>query len=96
MQFEDVKDIVERHVCPDMPQDNIILLKEPSLYCFFLRHKMPEPEPFMEWSVKTVLLWEVQKLASAIKVKDNQMQASESTNEKNQKFWGLIKRLMTS
>ena len=56
IQFEDIKDIVERHVCPDVPQDNVILLKEPSLYCFFLRHKMSGAKPFMEWTVKTVLL----------------------------------------
>ena len=34
MQFEDVKDILERHVRPDLPQDNSIVLKEPVLYCF--------------------------------------------------------------
>ena len=34
MQFEDVKDILERHVRPDLPQDNSIVLKEPGLYCF--------------------------------------------------------------
>ena len=37
MQIEDVKDIVERHVRSDVPQDNAILLKEPDLYCFPLR-----------------------------------------------------------
>ena len=49
MRFEDVKDIVERrHVHPDVPQDDAILLKKPCLYCFLLRYKMPGAEPFME------------------------------------------------
>ena len=48
MWFEDVKDVVERHVHPDVPQDDAILLKEPGLYCFLLRCKMPGAEPFME------------------------------------------------
>ena len=51
-----------------------MLLKEPGLYCFLLRCKRDEAEPFMEWIVETVLLWEAQKLASAIEEKDNQMQ----------------------
>ena len=45
MRFEDIKDIVKRHVRSDVPQDDAILLKEPSLYCFLLRCKMPEVEP---------------------------------------------------
>ena len=49
MQFEDVKDILERHVQSDMPQDDAILLKEPGLYCFLLRCKKPKAEPFVEW-----------------------------------------------
>ena len=73
MRFEDIKDIVKRHVRLDVPQDDAILLKESSLYCFLLRCKIPEVEPFMEW-VKTVLPREVQKLASAIEEKDNQIQ----------------------
>ena len=88
IQFEDIKDIVERHVCPDVPQDNVILLKEPSLYCFFLRHKMSGAKPFMEWTVKTVLLWEVQKLASAIKVKDNQCKPLSLQMKKIKNFEG--------
>ena len=51
-----------------------MLLKELGLYCFLLRCKRDEAEPFMEWVVETVLPWEVQKLASAIEEKDNQMQ----------------------
>ena len=85
MWFEDVKDIVERrHVRLDVPQHDAILLKEPGLYCFLLRCKMPGAEPFMEWAVKTFLPREVRKLASAIEEKDNQIQAVESTNEKHQ------------
>ena len=49
MRFEDAKDIVERrHVRANVPQDDAILLKEPGLYCFFLRCKMPGAELFME------------------------------------------------
>ena len=55
MRFEDVKDIVKRHVRLDVPHDDAILLKEPGLYCFFLRCKMPGTQPFMEWAVGTVL-----------------------------------------
>ena len=47
MRFEDVKDIVDRHVRSDVPQGDAILLKEPVLYCFLLRCKMPEVKPFM-------------------------------------------------
>ena len=37
MRIEDVKNIVERHIQSDVPQDDAILLKEPGLYCFPLR-----------------------------------------------------------
>ena len=92
MRFEDAKDIVERgHVRADVPQDDTILLKEPGLYCVLLRCKMVGTKPFMEWAVETVLPREVRKLASVIEEKhatiahrDNQIQALESTNEKNQ------------
>ena len=53
MQFEDVKDIVKRYVRWDVPQDDAILLKEPGLYCFLLRCKMPGAEPVREWAVET-------------------------------------------
>ena len=53
MQFEDVKDIVKRYVRWDVPQDDAILLKEPGLYCFLLRCKMPGAEPVIEWAVET-------------------------------------------
>ena len=70
MQFEDIKDIAERHVQLDVPQDDAILLKEPGLYGLFLRCKMPGAEPFMEWAVEIVLPGEVRKLASVIEEKD--------------------------
>ena len=70
MWFEDVKDIVKRHVRSDVPQDDAILLKESSLYCFLLRCKMPNAKPFMEWAVETVLSREIRKLTLAIKEKD--------------------------
>ena len=36
-----------------------VLLKEPGLYCFLLRCKRIEAEPFIEWVVETVLSHEV-------------------------------------
>ena len=91
MRFEDVKDIVERHVRSDVPQDDAILLKKPGLYCFLLRCKMPWAEPFMEWAVETVLPSEVRKLASVVEGKDatiahrdNQIKALEFTNDEHQ------------
>ena len=47
-----------------------VLLKEPGLYCFLLRCKRDEAEPFMECIVEAVLPREVRKLASAIEEKD--------------------------
>ena len=70
MRFEDVKDVVERHVRSDVPQDDAILLKEPCFYCFLLRCKMPWAKLFMEWAVETVLPQEVRKLALVIEEKD--------------------------
>ena len=68
-----------------------VLLKNPGLYCFLLRCKRDEAEPFMEWVVETVLPREVQKLTSVIEEKDatiahrnNQIQSLNSTNEKHQ------------
>ena len=49
-------------------------LKESGLHCFLLRCKKPKAEPFMKWVVETVFPREVQKLASAIDQKDNQIQ----------------------
>ena len=51
----------------------------------------------MEWVVETALPREVQKLASAIEEKGNQIQTLENTMKPiNRKFCGLMKRLMTS
>ena len=52
-------------------QPNIILLTQPGLYCFLLRCKRDEAEPFMKWVVETVLPREVRKLASTIEEKDS-------------------------
>ena len=49
---------------------NTLLMKEPGLYCFLLRCKKDETEPFMEWNFETVLPREVRKLASAVEEKD--------------------------
>ena len=54
-------------------QPNIMVLKELGLYCFLLRCKRDETEPFMEWVVETVLPREARKLASVIEKKDNQI-----------------------
>ena len=70
MRFEDVRDIVERHVQSDVPQNDAIFLKEPRLYCFLLYCKRREAQPFMEWAVQTVLPREVRKLQSVIEEKD--------------------------
>ena len=69
MLFEDVTDILKRHLWTDVPQDDAILLKEPGLYCFLLRCKMPGVEPFMEWAVETVLPRDVRELTSVIEEK---------------------------
>ena len=91
MWFEDVKDIVKRHVPSYVPQDDAILLKELGLYCFLLRCKMPEAEFFMECAVETVLPREFRKLASTIEEKDaelahrdGQITTLELTNEEQQ------------
>ena len=84
MRFEDVEGIVEIHVRSDVPQDDAILLKKPGLYCFLLRCKMPRAKPFMEWVVETVLLRELEKVASVIKEKDNQIQNLEFRNDARQ------------
>ena len=44
---------------------DMVLLQKPGLYCFLIRWKTDEAEPFMEWAVKTVSPQEVQKLALA-------------------------------
>ena len=67
MLFEEVKDIVKRHVRSDVLQGDAILLKESGLYCFLRRCKIPGAEPFMECAVETVLTREVRKLAQSLK-----------------------------
>ena len=89
MWFEDIKDIVKRHVQSDVPQDDAILLKELGLYCFLLRCKMPGAESFIEWAVETVLPRDFRKLASAIEEKDAELahrddQITTLTNEEQQ------------
>ena len=75
IEMKEVDNFVHLH--PD-----IMLLKEPRFYCFLLRWKRDEAEPFMQWVVETVLPWAVRKLTSVIKEKDatiahrdNQIQA---------------------
>ena len=73
----DLEEVVDNSV---HIHQNTMLLKEPGLYCFLLRCKRNEAEPFMEWLVETVLPREVQKLTSVIEEKDNQIQALELRN----------------
>ena len=53
------------HLHPDM-----VLLQKPGFYCFLIRWKRDEAEPFIELAVITVLPQKVQKLASANEKKD--------------------------
>ena len=89
--FGDVKHSLNQSEDIFLLHKDTVLLKEPGFYCFLLRCKKPEAEPFMEWVVETVLQREVRKLASVIKEKDatishrdNQIQALEFMNEKHQ------------
>ena len=70
IRFDDSQDDLEGVDNCVHTQPNTLLLKEPGLYCFLLRCKRDEAEPFMEWVVETVLPREVLKLASTIEEKD--------------------------
>ena len=71
IRLGDAQNIFRKEVDTDLlPREDIVLLKEPGLYCFLLRCKKPNAKPFMEWVVETVLPQEVQKLASAIEEND--------------------------
>ena len=70
LRFGDVKPSLNQREDILPLQKDTVLLKEPGLYCFLLRCKRDEVEPFMECLVETVLPREVRKLASAIKEKD--------------------------
>ena len=80
MRFEDVKDIVKKQVRLDFPQEDTVLMKERGLYCFLLRCKRDETEPFMEWAVETVLSREVRKLGSALEGKDGALVMNDKTS----------------
>ena len=49
----DAQNILRTEVNIDLLKEEIVLLKEPGLYCFLLRCK--NPKAFMEWVVETVL-----------------------------------------
>ena len=55
MRLGDAKNILRREVDIDLPKADMVLLKEPDLYCFLLRCKKPKAESFMEWVVETIL-----------------------------------------
>ena len=75
LRFRDVKPSLNQGEDIFLLHMDTVLLKEPGLYCFLLRCKRDEAEPFMEWAVETVLPREVWKLTSAIEEKYNQIQA---------------------
>ena len=70
LRFGDVKHSLNQQEYIFLLHKDTALLKEPGLYCFLLRCKKPEAEPFMEWAVEIVLPREVRKLASVIEEKD--------------------------
>ena len=73
------------------------MLKEPGLYCFLLRCKRDEAEPFMEWYVETVLQREVRKLASVIEGKYSQIKAHQhKILRSNEEIDDLIKNRLVS
>ena len=76
LPFGDIKPSLEKREEIFRLYPDTVLLKEPGLYCFFWRCKKNEVEPFMEWSVKTVLQREVLKLASATEDMSKQMHCS--------------------
>ena len=69
MRLGDAQNILRTEVDIDLPNGDIVLLKEPGLYCFLLRCKKRKAEPFIEW-VETVLPREVQKLALVVEEKN--------------------------
>ena len=70
MHLGDAKNVLKEEVIIDLLHPDTILLKEPGLYCFLLRCKRDEAEPFMERVLETVSPREVRKLASVIEEKD--------------------------
>ena len=70
IRFGDAQVDLEGVENPIHTQPRTMLLKQPDIYCIFLRCKRDEAEPSMEWVVETVLPQEVRKLASTIKEKD--------------------------
>ena len=66
MRLGDAQNVLRREVDIDFVKEDMVLLKEPGLYCFLFRCKKPKAEPFMEWVVETVLPREVRKLTSVI------------------------------
>ena len=92
MRLGDAQNILRTEVDIDLLREDIVLLKEPGLYCFLLRCKKPRAKPFMEWIVETVLPREVWKLASGIEEKDNKIKAHQQKILKiNEEIDDLIK-----
>ena len=96
LHFEDINPSLNQREDIFLLHQDTALLKGPGLYCFLLCCKKPKAGPFMECVMEIVLPRELEKIASAIEEKVNQMQVLEFTNETHQqKILRLIKRLMT-
>ena len=48
MCLGDAQNLLRTEVNIDLLREDIVLLKEPGLYCFLLRCKKPRAEPFMD------------------------------------------------
>ena len=59
-------------------QPNTTLLKEPGPYCFLLRCKRIEAEPFIEWVVKTVLPHEIRKLSKQLSNQQKEIEGKDA------------------
>ena len=70
MRLGDIKNDLDKVIKNDNLHPDTVLLKESGLYCFLLRCKKEEAEPFMKWVVKTVLPREVRKLNKQLESKD--------------------------
>ena len=51
MRLGEAQKILRTEVDIDLLREDIVLLKEPGLYCFLLHCKKPRPKTFMEWVV---------------------------------------------
>ena len=50
MRLGDTKNILGMEVDIDLVKEDMVLLKEPGVYCFLLCCKKPKAKPFMDWA----------------------------------------------